>query len=152
MNLNRRWQMSNNLKKIQIIKMLALKQKVKCHFMKQGDNISEGSKQQSDYLFLFSISKFQLFLFPKWVLKKILWRYYKNSLKKSCWSWKRNKKDWNNNKNLQTFFLCNLGLQNKVCLFLLQFIRLLFRNPLWYPSLKELLKQLGKTRKIVRKH
>jgi len=36
--------MSNNLKKIQIIKMMALKQKVKHHFMKCGDNISEGGK------------------------------------------------------------------------------------------------------------
>jgi hypothetical protein len=36
--------MSNNLKKIQIIKALALKQKLKCHFMQQGDYISEGYK------------------------------------------------------------------------------------------------------------
>jgi hypothetical protein len=34
--------MSNNLKKIQIIKMMTLKQIVKHHFMKRGDNISEG--------------------------------------------------------------------------------------------------------------
>jgi hypothetical protein len=36
--------MSNNMKKIQIIKTLALKQKVKCHFMKQGDYVLEGNK------------------------------------------------------------------------------------------------------------
>jgi hypothetical protein len=36
--------MSNNVKKIQIIKTLALKQKVKRHFMKRGDNISKGNK------------------------------------------------------------------------------------------------------------
>ncbi len=36
--------MSNNLKKIQIIKMMALKQKEKCHFMKRSDNILEGGK------------------------------------------------------------------------------------------------------------
>jgi hypothetical protein len=36
--------MSNNLKKIQIIKMLALKRKMKCHFMKHGDNVLEGGK------------------------------------------------------------------------------------------------------------
>ncbi len=36
--------MSNNLKNLKIIKILALKQKVKCHFMKQGDYISEGDK------------------------------------------------------------------------------------------------------------
>ncbi len=57
--------MSNNLKKIQIIKMLALKRKVKCHFMKQGDNISEGNKQQNNSLFLFSTSKFQSFFVSK---------------------------------------------------------------------------------------
>jgi hypothetical protein len=36
--------MSKKLKKIQIIKMMALKQKVKHHTMKCGDNISEGGK------------------------------------------------------------------------------------------------------------
>jgi hypothetical protein len=35
MNLSRRHQMSNNLKKIKIIKMMALKQKVKLHFMNE---------------------------------------------------------------------------------------------------------------------
>ncbi len=44
MNLSKRWHMSNNVKKIQIIKTLALKQKVKRHFMKRGDNISKGNK------------------------------------------------------------------------------------------------------------
>jgi hypothetical protein len=34
--------MSNNLKKIQIIKMMTLKQKMKHHFTKRGDNVSEG--------------------------------------------------------------------------------------------------------------
>jgi hypothetical protein len=33
--------------------------------MKQGDNISEGNKQQNDSLFLFSTSKFQLFFVSK---------------------------------------------------------------------------------------
>ncbi len=58
MNLSKKRQMSNNLKKIQIIKMMALKQKVKCHFMKCGDNISEGGKHQNDSLFSFSTNKF----------------------------------------------------------------------------------------------
>jgi hypothetical protein len=44
MNLSMRWQMLNNLKKIQIIKTMALKWKVKCDFMKCGDNILEGGK------------------------------------------------------------------------------------------------------------
>jgi uncharacterized protein YlxW (UPF0749 family) len=42
MNLSKRRQMSNNLKKVQIIKILALKQKMKHHFMKRGDNVSKG--------------------------------------------------------------------------------------------------------------
>ncbi len=44
MNLSKRQHMLNNLKKMQIIKTLALKQKVKRHFMKCGDNISKGGK------------------------------------------------------------------------------------------------------------
>jgi hypothetical protein len=50
--------MSNNLKKVQIIKMLALKQNVKRHFMKQGDYVSEGIKHHNDSLFLFYASMF----------------------------------------------------------------------------------------------
>jgi hypothetical protein len=53
--------MSNNVKKMQIIKMLALKQKVGHHFMKRGDNVSKGGNHQSDFLFSFSINKFQSF-------------------------------------------------------------------------------------------
>jgi len=53
--------MSNNLKKIQIIKMLALKQKMRHHFMKRGDNVSKGGNHHDDSLFSFSIIKFQLF-------------------------------------------------------------------------------------------
>jgi hypothetical protein len=33
--------------------------------MKQGDNISEGNKQQNNSLFLFSTSKFQSFFVSK---------------------------------------------------------------------------------------
>jgi hypothetical protein len=39
------------MKKIEIIKTLALKQKMKCHFMKQGDNVLEGDKHHNDSLF-----------------------------------------------------------------------------------------------------
>ncbi len=53
--------MLNNVNEIQIIKTLALKQKVKCHFMKQGDNTSKGEKHYNDYLFFFSTSRFQSF-------------------------------------------------------------------------------------------
>jgi len=56
--------MINNMKKVKIIKTLALKQKVKRHFMKRGDNISESGNHQINYLFSFSINKFQSFLFP----------------------------------------------------------------------------------------
>jgi len=56
--------MLNNTKKMKIIKMLALKQKVKCHFMKKSDNISSGDNHQSHFLFSFFINKFHL-LFPK---------------------------------------------------------------------------------------
>jgi hypothetical protein len=65
MNLNGKQHVLNNVKKIQIVKMLALKRKVKRHFMKQGDNTSKGSKHYNDSLFLFSTSKFQFFLSPK---------------------------------------------------------------------------------------
>jgi hypothetical protein len=51
------------LKKIQIIKMLALKQKMKHQFMKRGDSVSRGDNHHNDYLFSFPISKFQLFHF-----------------------------------------------------------------------------------------
>jgi len=61
MNLTRRQQMLKNLK-IQIIKTLALNQKVRCHFMKRGDNVSKGDNHQSDFLFSFFINKFQFFL------------------------------------------------------------------------------------------
>jgi hypothetical protein len=57
MNFN----MCQKAEKGQIIKALALKRKMKCHFMKQGDYISEGGKCQSDSLFSFSKIKFQLF-------------------------------------------------------------------------------------------
>jgi hypothetical protein len=63
MNVTRKQQMSNNLKKIQIIKMLALKQKMKHQFMKRGDSVSRGDNHHNDYLFSFPISKFQLFHF-----------------------------------------------------------------------------------------
>jgi hypothetical protein len=53
MTLTRRRQMSNNLKKLQVIKALAVKQKVRHHFMKRGDNFSKGSKHHNDYLFYF---------------------------------------------------------------------------------------------------
>jgi hypothetical protein len=64
--------MSNNLKKIQIVKTLALKRKVKRHFMKQGDNTLEGGNHQSDSLFLFSTSMFQLFFVSKMNAKESL--------------------------------------------------------------------------------
>jgi hypothetical protein len=96
---------------------------------------------------------FNRFLFPKWMLKKVLWRNYKDNLKRSCRSWKRSKRDWKSNRNLQTFCLCNSGLQKDVCFFFLEFIILLFlRNLFRYPNLKELLNNLEKMRKIIKKH
>ncbi len=41
--------------------MLALKQKLKHHFMKWGDNVSEDNKNYSDFLFSFSTTKFHSF-------------------------------------------------------------------------------------------
>jgi hypothetical protein len=41
--------------------MLTLKRKVKCHFMKIGDNVSKGDNQHNDSLFSFSTNKFQSF-------------------------------------------------------------------------------------------
>ncbi len=43
--------------------MLALKRKVKCHFMKQGDNTSKGGKHYN--FFWFSTSRFQSFFVSK---------------------------------------------------------------------------------------
>jgi len=140
MNLSRKRQMSNNLKKIQIIKMIALKQKVKCHFMKCGDNISEVENTRMILCFHFLQTNFNRFLSLKWMLKKVLWKNCKDSIEKSYWSWKRSKRDWKSNRNLQTFCLYNLGLQKEVHLFFLQFIILLLKNPLQYPSMRELLK------------
>jgi hypothetical protein len=51
--------------KIKITKTLALKRKVKCHFMKRGDYILEGGKHQNDSLFSLSTSMFQSFLSPE---------------------------------------------------------------------------------------
>jgi hypothetical protein len=44
MNFNNGWQVSICFKKGQIIEALALKQKVKSHFMKWGDCVSKGGK------------------------------------------------------------------------------------------------------------
>jgi len=89
--------------------MLTLKQKVKCHFMKQGEYISEGDKDQNTSLFSFSIKQIAFFLFPEWVQKKVLWKNCKDNLEKGCRSWKKNKRDRESSKILQTFCLCNLG-------------------------------------------
>jgi hypothetical protein len=58
--------MSNNLNKVQIIKMLALKR----HFMKWGGNVLEGGKHQNNYLFSFSTNRFQLFFVSKMSAEK----------------------------------------------------------------------------------
>jgi hypothetical protein len=60
----------NNLKKIKIIKMLALKRKVKHHFMKQGDNASKGGKHYNNSLLSFSTSRFQSFFVSRMNAKK----------------------------------------------------------------------------------
>jgi hypothetical protein len=52
--------------------MLALKRKVKHHFMKQGDNISKGDKHQSNFLFSFSTSRFQSFFVSRMSAEEIL--------------------------------------------------------------------------------
>ncbi len=57
--------MSKNQGKGQIIRMLTLKCKVKCHFMKQDDYVSKGDKEQNTFSFLSSTNKLLLFLFPK---------------------------------------------------------------------------------------
>jgi hypothetical protein len=57
MNLTKR-RMSNNIKKIQIIEMLAVKRKVRHHFMKRGDNVSKGGNHQSNSLFSLFTSRF----------------------------------------------------------------------------------------------
>jgi hypothetical protein len=52
-----------NQKKGQIIKMLTLKQKMKRHFMKLDDCISEVGKQENASLFSFFASKLSFFVF-----------------------------------------------------------------------------------------
>jgi hypothetical protein len=54
------------------IKVLALKWKMKHHFMKQGDYVSKGDKHQSDSLFSFSISKFQSFFVSRMSVEESL--------------------------------------------------------------------------------
>jgi len=125
-----------------MIKTLAIKRKVKCHFMKWGDNASEGGKHYNNSLFLFLQIGSSCFLSLEWVLKKVLWRNCKENLERSCRSWKRSKKDCENNKKLQMFCLYSLSLQKEVCVFLFQSILLLLllRNILQYPNLRKLLR------------
>jgi hypothetical protein len=44
---------------------MALKRKVKRHFMKRGDYVSKDNKHHNNSLFLFSTSKFQSFFISK---------------------------------------------------------------------------------------
>ncbi len=59
---------------------------MKRHFMKQGDYVSKGGKHYSDYLFSFSISKFQsFFVFRRSVEKSLvekLQRQFRKKLQK----------------------------------------------------------------------
>jgi len=70
MNLSGKWQVSNNVKKVRVIKTLALKWKVKCHFMKWGDNASKVANITITLCFCFLQVGSSCFLFPKWALKK----------------------------------------------------------------------------------
>jgi hypothetical protein len=45
---------------------------MKCHFMKRGDNISEGGNHQSDFLFSFFINNFQSFFVSRLSAEEIL--------------------------------------------------------------------------------
>jgi hypothetical protein len=56
---------NNNQKKIQIIEMMVIKRKVKRHFMKKSDNVSNGGNHQNNSLFSFSTSRFQFFLISR---------------------------------------------------------------------------------------
>jgi len=61
-------------------KMLTLKQKMKCHFMKQDDYISEGSTQHSAFSFLFFTNKFLLFFVSKMSVEESLAESCKDNL------------------------------------------------------------------------
>jgi hypothetical protein len=54
---------SKNKKKGQVIHMLALKQKVQHHYMKQDDGVSIIGKEHNNYLFLFFVKNFLLFFY-----------------------------------------------------------------------------------------
>jgi hypothetical protein len=68
---------SKNQGKGQIIKMLTLKCKVKCHFMKRDDYVSKGDKEQNTFSFLFLQASYYYFCFQN-ECKKILWRNCKD--------------------------------------------------------------------------
>jgi len=124
MNLSGKWQVSNNVKKIQIIKTLALKWKVKRHFMKWNDNALEGDKHYGNF-FLFYTNRFQLFFVSKMSVEESFMEKLRIQSKEKLLKLKKEQKNRKSNKNLQTICFYNLGLQKEVCLFLLQFILLL---------------------------
>ncbi len=81
-----------------------------------------------------------------------MWRNYKGNLEINYKSWKKNKRNKENNRSLQIFCLYSLSFQKEVRHFLLLFILLLpLKDLLWYLSLRKLLKKNLKMRKITRK-
>jgi hypothetical protein len=51
--------------------MLTLKQKVKCHFMKRNEYISEGNKEQNNSLFSLFVSKLLSFFVSRMSAEEI---------------------------------------------------------------------------------
>jgi len=90
-------------KKGQIINMLTLKQKVKCHFMKWGEYVSKGSNDNNTYLFLFSTRKWLLFFISKMNVEKNLVEKLQKHLQKCYMIWSKSKRDKKSSKILQTF-------------------------------------------------
>jgi hypothetical protein len=50
--------------------MLAVKQKVRRHFMKRGDNVSKGGNHWNNFLFSFFTSKFQSYFVSRMSVKE----------------------------------------------------------------------------------
>ncbi len=133
--------MSNNLKKIQIIKTLVLKQKVKHHFMKHGDIVLEGDKHQNDSLFLFSTSRFQSFFVSRMSVEEKLVEKLQRQSKVKLEKLKEEQERLRERQKFTNILPLQSRSLERGPPFLLQFIIfLLLRNPFQYPSLKELLK------------
>jgi hypothetical protein len=76
--------MCQNQEKGKIVKMLTLKRKMKCHFMKWDDYVLEGGKEHNTFSFLSSTSKLLSFFVSKMSVEKSFVENYKTNLERKC--------------------------------------------------------------------